>query len=95
MYLHFDPLFHWTDQKIRVHALMCVLGLLLVKLLLYRAKKAELEMSVPVMLQELDDIQEITLFYPDNRIKKKITKLSTIQGKLYELFGLRAYEDTS
>jgi hypothetical protein len=47
------------------------------------------------MLQELDDIQEITLFYPDNRIKKKITKLSTIQGKLYELFGLRAYEDTS
>lgn len=77
-------------QKIRVHALMCVLGLLLVKLLLYRAKKADLDMSLPVMLQELNDIEEIILLYPDNRIKKKIKKLSTAQGRLFGLFGLRA-----
>lgn len=94
-YLHFEPLYHWTDQKIRVHALMCVLGLLLVKLLLYRLKEAKLDMSIPVMLQELDDIQEIILFYPGNQIKKKVKKLSTIQERLFELFGLRAYEDTS
>jgi len=94
-YLHFDPLYHWTDQKIRVHALMCVLGLLLVKLLLYRAKKAELDMSLPMMLQELNDIEETILLYPDNRIKKKIKRLSTVQGRLFELFGLRAYEDSS
>lgn len=94
-YLHFDPLYHWTDQKIRVHALMCVLGLLLVKLLLYRAKKEDLDMSLPVMLQELNDIEEIILLYPDNRIKKKIKKLSTVQERLFRLFGLRAYEDSS
>lgn len=94
-YLHFDPLYHWTDQKIRVHALMCVLGLLLVKLLLYRAKKADLNMSLPVMLQELNDIEEIILLYPNNRIKKKIKRLSTVQRRLFEMFGLSAYEDSS
>jgi hypothetical protein len=74
---------------------MCVLGLLLVKLLLYRAKEADLEMSLPVMLQELNDIEEIIWLYPDNRIKKKIKRLSTVQGRLFELFGLSAYEDSS
>lgn len=42
------------------------------------------------MLQELNDIEEIILLYPDNRIKKKIKKLSTAQGRLFGLFGLRA-----
>jgi len=54
-----------------------------------------LTMSLPVMLQELNDIEEIILLYPDNRIKKKIKRLSTVQGRLFELFGLRAYEDSS
>ncbi|MDI6755279.1 MAG: hypothetical protein QME78_12905, partial [Thermodesulfobacteriota bacterium] len=73
-----------------VHALMCVLRLLLVKLLLYRPKKSDLDMSLPVMLLELNDIEEIILLYPDNCIKKKIKKLSTAQGRLFGLFGLRA-----
>lgn len=76
-------------QKIRVHALMYVLRLLLVKLLLYRPKKSDLDMSLPVMLLELNDIEEIILLYPDNRIKK-IKKLSTAQGRLFGLSGLRA-----
>ena len=59
-YLYFDPLYPWTDQKIRVHALTCVLGLLLVKLLLYNAKKADFDMDLSVMLQEFNDIEEIT-----------------------------------
>lgn len=74
---------------------MCVLALLLVKLLLYRAKKADLEMGLPVMLQELDDIREIVMFYPQGRIRKKVKRLSTVQARLYELFGLKAYEDSS
>ena len=52
-------------------------------------------MSLPMMLQEFDDIEEIILIYPDNRIKKKIKRLSTVHGKLFELFGLSIYEDSS
>ena len=32
-YMHFRPVFHWTDQKIRVHAFYCMLAL--------RAKKGD------------------------------------------------------
>ena len=33
------PQFHWTDQKLHVHAFMCVLGYLLVRLLWWRARR--------------------------------------------------------
>ena len=33
------PQFHWTDQKLHVHAFMCVMGYLLVRLLLLRARR--------------------------------------------------------
>jgi len=33
------PQFHWTDQKLHVHAFMCVTGYLLVRLLWWRAKR--------------------------------------------------------
>jgi transposase len=33
------PQFHWTDQKLRVHAFMCVTGYLLVRLLWRRARR--------------------------------------------------------
>jgi transposase len=34
------PQFHWTDQKLHVHAFMCVTGYLLVRLLWWRARRA-------------------------------------------------------
>jgi transposase len=34
------PQFHWTDQKLRVHAFMCVTGYLLVRLLWRRARQS-------------------------------------------------------
>ncbi len=33
------PQFHWTDQKLHVHALMCVIGYLLERLLWWRARR--------------------------------------------------------
>jgi len=90
-YLRFEPLYHWTDQKIRAHALMCVLGLFLVKLLRYRLYKTNLGMSLPVMMQELADIQEVTWINQDHRLERMITKLSSIQEKLYNLFDLTRY----
>jgi transposase len=91
-YLRFEPLHHWTDQKIRVHALMCVLGLFLIKLLLYRLNKADLAMSLPVMMEELADIQEIMWLYPDHRLETMITSRSSVQQKLYKLFHLDQYQ---
>jgi len=94
-YLHFEPLYHWTDQKIKVHALMCVLSLLLVKLLLYRASKAKIEMSLPLLLMELGDIKEIVWLYPNQQLQTMVTTLSTVQRNLFDLFGLSQYTNTS
>jgi len=33
------PQFHWTDQKLHVHAFLCVSGYLLVRLLWWRARR--------------------------------------------------------
>jgi len=92
-YLHFEPVYHWTDQKIKVHALMCVLGLILVKLLLYRIAQANLSMSLPVLMEELQDMKKIILIYPQGQVKEKISKLSSIQKGLFRLFNLSKYID--
>lgn len=92
-YLHFEPIYHWTDQKIKVHALMCVLGLILVKLLLYRISQANLSMSLPVLMEELKDMKKIILVYPQGRVKQKLSRLSSIQEQLFRLFNLSKYID--
>jgi len=94
-YLHFEPVYHWTDQKIKVHALTCVLGLILVKLLLYRISQANLSMSLPVLMEELKDMKKIILVYPQGQVKEKLSKLSSIQKELFHLFNLSKYIDSS
>ncbi len=92
-YLHFEPVYHWTDQKIKVHALMCVLGLILVKLLLYRISQANLSMSLPVLMEELKDMKKIVLVYPKGEVKRKLSRLSAVQKQLFDLFNLSKYLD--
>jgi len=92
-YLHFEPLYHWTDQKIKVHALMCVLGLILVKILLYRIAQANLSMSLPVLMEELKDMKKIILIYPQGQVKEKLSRLSAIQKELFHLFNLSKHID--
>ena len=47
----FNPMFHWTDDKIRVHAFYCVLALALARLMRREAAKAGLDMSVRELLR--------------------------------------------
>lgn len=91
-YLRFEPVHHWTDQKIRVHAFMCVLALLVVRLLQYRLLRAGERLSIPMLLEELHDITELTLLYPGPRVVRKIARMSAVQTRLWELFGLAKYQ---
>ena len=52
------PQFHWTDQKLQVHTFMCVTAYLLVRLLSWRARKAEVfRGSLWNLLSELSQIR--------------------------------------
>ncbi|MCA1682053.1 MAG: IS1634 family transposase [Actinobacteria bacterium] len=91
----FSPMFHWTDQKIRVHSFYCVLALSIARLLRRQAAKAGYAMSVRELLATLAGIQETVLLYPSTggrpRARRMTTERNTTQARLYELFGLDAY----
>ena len=91
----FSPMHHWTNQKIRVHVLYCVLALAVAQLMCRQAAQAGLPMSVRELLDTLAAIQETILIYPAEngrpRARHMLTELTPIQHQLYDLFQLDAY----
>jgi hypothetical protein len=93
--LAFSPMFHWTDQKIRVHVFHCVLALAVAHLLRRQATQAGLHLSVRELHGTLADIQETVLLYQGARGRPRarhvLTEMDPIQQRLYDLFGLHTY----
>jgi transposase len=87
----YHPGYHWTDSKIRVHAFVCVLALLLLKLLHFLAREKGIGMSCKVLIEELEDMTMIILVYGDGKTVKKVTTLSAVQRRLFEVLGLGKY----
>ncbi|MGH8993959.1 MAG: IS1634 family transposase [Acidimicrobiia bacterium] len=94
----FSPMFHWTDQKIRVHAFYCVLALTVARLMRREAVRAGHATSVRELLATLAGIQETVLVYPSTggrpRARRMTTEMSATQKKMHDLFGLNAYAPT-
>src|SRR5207248_11668003 len=63
-FLSWEPMFHWTDSKIRVHAFYCVLALILGSLLQRRAAQNGLSLSLQALFKALNGIQEVTNVFP-------------------------------
>jgi transposase len=57
----FRPQYHWTDQKLIVHALIAVLSLLLGRVLLRRAQRAGYRGSLRPLVQQLSNIRLVTV----------------------------------
>jgi len=89
------PLHHWTDSKIRVHALYCTIALLLRALALRRLKNAGLSLCMSRFLSELDAVREVVNIYPKKRGQKTarqqsvLTKTSELQDQMMKILGLR------
>lgn len=50
------------------------------------------KLSIPLFLEELVDITEVTLLYPGPRVVRKMARLSAVQTRLWELFELAKYQ---
>jgi transposase len=91
----FSPMFHWTEQKIRVHAFYCVLALTIAHLMRRHAAQAGLDMSVRELLATLAGIQETVLIYPSTggrpKTRHMLTDRDPTQRRLSEIFDLRRY----
>ena len=95
-YLHWQPMFHWTDSKIRVHAFYCVLSLLLVSVMTKRLHDGGLTLPPEKILDALTDMQETVLVYPEKKgtqaaTKTIYTKLSPKQKKIFDILGLQRW----
>jgi len=94
----FSPMFHWTDQKIRVHVTHCVLALMTARLMVREAARADLTMSVRELLSTLAGIEETVLLYQGDRgrprARRMLTEMTPTQERLYDLFGLEPYAPT-
>jgi len=90
-----QPMFHWTDQKIRVHGLYCLIALLLVQILRLLARRNGDERAINRILEDLDEVQECLVVpvvtSPDERprLQVNLNVLSPEQRKLLNLVGIQ------
>lgn len=94
-FLGWEPMYHWTAQKIRVHALYCVLALTLAGLLHREVRRAGMELSLEATLEELSSIREvINLYVPTSgqagrpRATTTYTEETSLSRRLTDLFRL-------
>jgi len=94
-FVSWRPLHHWTDQKIRVHALYCVLALLLSSLLRRTLAQKGIEMSIVKILGTLSRIKEVALIYrgPRSRVQPviRLSRLTPLQEQLVEALDLKRH----
>jgi len=91
-YLRWQPSFHWTDQKLLVHTLYCVLALLLSTLARKLAVEAKHDTSLTALLDDLSAIKEVVILYrrDNGKIDARFTvnSMTPRQKKLADLFNI-------
>jgi hypothetical protein len=92
--LNWQPMYHWTDSEIHVHAFYCLLGLSLLHYVLRQAQTFWPQLTVEKLQEELGEIQQFVLLYPalgggPPRTATVLTTQSLVQKGLIETLGLQ------
>ena len=91
-WVSFRPMFHWTDQKVRVHAFYCVLALTLAGLLRRALAAKGIHISTAAMFEQLEQIRQVTVIYPAQRravrTQMVLGEISPLQQQLYDALDL-------
>lgn len=103
-HLSIRPQFHWTDQKIEVHVLCCVLAYMLCALLRRELHHKGIDRSIRAILDDLSGIREVGVIFPPHRarrgheptpvIKTTLSALSDDQRTLYNALDLERRRGT-
>lgn len=94
-FIAWRPSFHWTDQKLYIHAFYCFLSLLFTSLAHLQVWQAGIEIGLPTLEKELKSIKEVlTLQLPPSGKPKKarfyrtLTKMTEQQQTIYDALDL-------
>jgi transposase len=96
-WLAWDPMHHWTDRKIRIHAFYCLLGISLLHHVHKQAKAAWADLSIEQLLEELDHIKQFVLLYPPQgekgpaRTAHVLSQQTLAQQALVKTLGLEQW----
>lgn len=89
------PKFHFTDQKIKVHAFYCYISLLLISLLELEAARKRIKIDIHSIIDELHSIYEIVDTFKNHNGKsftfRRHSSLNKVQKTLYHHFDLDSY----
>jgi len=88
-FLHWQPAYHWTTQKIKVHGFYCILALVLATLAHKVVAQAGIDMTIPALLKELTAIREVAVIYPQGTLAHRkdhmtLSRMTARQKKLAE-----------
>ncbi|MCD4695268.1 MAG: IS1634 family transposase [Bacteroidales bacterium] len=86
--IRFRPVRHWTDTKIYAFGFCCIMSLILIKVIQIQADRIGLKMSPIVLKEELKDMKEIIMIYSKDCAERDVSKRSSVQQKLWDLFEL-------
>ncbi len=92
-WLHWGPMYHWTDSKIRVHAFYCLLGISLLRYVHRQAEPIWPGITIEKLQEELAQIRQMVLLYPPQekgpyRSATVLSYDSLIQKSLAAALGL-------
>lgn len=99
-FLRWSPMYHWTDQKIRVHAFYCVLALMLVGVLRKRLSDAGTDLPPHAMLDALGKMLETVVVYPPTsppappRLATTLSRCDAQQKAIYNALNLAQWRSS-
>lgn len=91
-HLSVRPLFHWKDERIKVHIFICVLAFRLCSLLRMELDRKGMHASIDAILDEMGKIKTVDTFFgdPDRPTRvQTFSKGSDLAEKIIETYNLK------
>ena len=86
--IEIGPVYHRLPKRIRAHALVCFLALILHRVLRMRLKASQREESPATLLAQLRRVHHQTAQTPDGHVLRGLTELGVAQKDLFAAVGL-------
>jgi transposase len=93
-----QPIFHWTDPKIRVHIAICVIALMLVSLLYREARQGGFPHGFDALMETLQQMRAVVDLLREGsreRPQIRLTRRTADQEALYQRLGLASFDPTT
>ena len=86
--IEIGPVFHRLPQRIRAHALVCFLALVLFRVMRMRLKEAKRSESPTTLLEQLKRIHQQTVQTGDGQTLTGLTEITPVQKALFAALDL-------